>query len=352
MTPHSPRLLRSSTVTKPFQRLILALLLSLPPLIEADGNCPGDLINPVTDLNWNNLFPLQIGMIQQGGGTNPPDMGIAPVCSCPPQQQSLLSLPTVGIGLSYWEPTYVLEAVTEPGCLYSLGGVDLGVGGETLRGGSDDNGAGEEQKELQVHWYHYPILPTLQLAAGLNCMSDSHLSTLYLTELDPAWQSDLWSIIFTPEAVLFSSLPAQLACSSDVVAATHNSPHDALFWCGGAWGSGYPLSRTSSHHNSDQEANAQIAFKFLSKLARQGGLMVTTGEAVRQSCQAQFNPVIKKSQYRLNPVWPTPHRGAPIPIGLPATLWGNTQPLNHPGGESSVYVVWQAKECCLRETVP
>src|SRR5690606_3368632 len=53
------------------------------PSAAAAGACKGSIFNPITDTNWNNMFPITVGGISAGGGSNPPLMHMPALCMCP-----------------------------------------------------------------------------------------------------------------------------------------------------------------------------------------------------------------------------------------------------------------------------
>src|SRR5690606_27049763 len=144
---------------------------------------------------------------------------------------------------------YLSEVETRPGCLSSLGGIQVLKNYSTL---ASEKSSGEGMNKravnrLQVHWMTYPVFEAMDLMTQVTCKNPSGIDMVYMTEIDPLWQDDTWSAVFTPEAALFANPIAQAACAVDAVAAGLGQTMDALFWCAGSWGNLYPLSGNTSH---------------------------------------------------------------------------------------------------------
>lgn len=310
--------------------------------------CHGRLFNPITDTNWNDFFPLTIMGVQAGPNGNPPEMYVPPVCVCP----GVFGIPSPGIGVSYWQPTYIAEIERNAGCAASLGGVSLFSGyslenSEQAYIGSDQGALGTSgSTRMQVHWYKYPLFSFFSAFKDLGCRSSGGFALAYVTELDPTWQNDLWAGLYSPEAGLFGSLAANSACIADAVASNAAYPIDALFWCAGSWGSVYPFSGNSNESITPFQVDNLELGKFIARLAREGLAWQTIGPSA--ICSAHPNPIWIKSQYRVDEVYPVVTRGAPLVIGalpfkqIPGLI------TNTPVNTSMVDLIWQGVECCVR----
>lgn len=317
-------------------------------LTEKKGaSCHGRFFNPHRDPNWLNFFPISILGISLGPNSNPPAMGMPPICICPSR---MAGIPMPGIGITFWQPLYVAEIERSSGCLSTLGGLSLLKSFKMQDAEQDASDSAEDstvkQTRMQMHWYQYPLFSILELFKELGCLSTSGFALGYITELDPTWHSDLWGAVLSPESALFANPLAQMACSVDAVASTISHPLDALFWCQGTSGPIYPLTGTSQHLNSNQQSNMQILGKFMAKAHRQLMLFATIGPGAE--CFSHPMPFIIKSQYRVNPIWPFKKNGKPINLGMSEYKWGLSPPANFATRESSAYLIWQGQQCCLR----
>jgi conjugal transfer pilus assembly protein TraU len=308
--------------------------------------CHGTMFKPFSDMDWNLAFPITIMGVPAGGGTNPPLMYEPPVCVCP----GPFGIPSYGVGITYWEPLYVSEIQRTPGCLSTLGGMQFSNKYMQLHGeheqGSDDSNSGTATR-MQGHWYQYPVFSMLDIMKSMACKSGSGFALGYITEIDPTWQDDAWGAMFTPEASLFANPIAQAACAVDAVSSQLGFTFDPLFWCAGAWGPMFPLTGNSQPGNGAFLVNGQIQAKFMFRLHRLGMLWQTIGPTA--TCFAHPNPVILKSQYRINQIGPIPRRGVSPPpvIGTHGAML--MPPVaNTPALESTDNMIWQGQQCCAR----
>lgn len=308
--------------------------------------CHGELFNPFKDMDWNLVFPITIMGVSGGGGTNPPLMYVPPVCVCP----GPFGIPSYGIGVTFWEPLYVSEIQRTPGCLSTIGGKQVLDDYRSLHGeheaGADDSNSGTTTR-MQAHWYQYPVFTMLDLLKDLGCKNTSGFALGYITEIDPTWQDDSWGAMFTPEQSLFANPIAQAVCSVDAVSSNLGLTMDPLFWCAGSWGPMYPLTGNSQPGNGPFLTNGQIQAKFMFRMHRLGMLWQTIGPTA--VCTSHPNPVIMKSQYRINQIGPIPRRGSTPPPVI-GTLGLNLTPpvANTPGLESTDNLIWQGQQCCAR----
>ncbi len=334
-----------------FTQFVLAVCLSCSVTIaqaaQASGACHGRFFNPMT-INWSDMFPITIAGAAIGSNFDPPMVREPSICTCP---SHFGGWPSPGLGITYWEPLYVAEVERQPGCFPSLGGDQLLSGFSFEEGGAHGAATkmGGSTNRSQVHWYVYPVFGILDLFTQDACMNSSDEFALgFISEIDPVWQNDLWADLLSPESVLFTSLPMQMACVADAASAAVWVPLDPLFWCAGSWGSVYPFSGTPNTSVSDQQANMLELSKFLAMEARMGMMLDTVGP--QAECFSVPNPIWIKSQFRINPVYPLQQIDGepPIYIGQTEWRWGDIPPANFPLNQSSVYMVWNAQQCCLR----
>ena len=332
------------------KKFLLAAVLCLSTAAHAvvPAICTGKFFNPITDTDWNNLFPITIaGMpITNGSNSSPPLMRLMPpICVCP----SILGIPMVGIGVTWWQPQYISEIERRPGCLSSLGGIQVLPGYSMLHSEqtvADNNHAGESSNRMQVHWYEYPVMTMLQMLQSIMCHNPTGFNLAYVTEVDPLWQDDIWSSIFTPESSLFANPISVAACAVDAVASMFDYPLDAMFWCAGTWGAVYPLAGNSGHTGDPFTMNNQIQAKFLARSARMGLAWQTIGPTAK--CFSHPNPIWVKSQYRYNQVAPIPRRGRAVVTGSNGKLFQFPPVTNPPTMEHTVNLIWQGQQCCLK----
>jgi conjugal transfer pilus assembly protein TraU len=347
--------------------LILCVVVSLPD--AADAVCPSKPILETlfTDVCWSCVFPFRLGGVDilTLGMPDTPWSVNQVLCAC---DDSLLP----GVTVSFWEPIRLIEVVREPYCFPSLAGLRLSPDTISHAGTYDESrqGGAHQAGFYQVHYVAFPIWQILGLTVAFvsgalhditiglfpdlsKCFSVGgfdapDLALLYLTELDPLWNDDELGVLLNPEAVLFGNPVTQAVCAADCVAASAGFPLDPLFWCAGCWGSLYPFGGTVAGPVGEIDSASLLAARALAKFNREFLEGVTTG--TQALCRKQFTGFIKKSQYRLQLIYPIPTTQKPgccPPIGRSTMIWGSGKsfPIR---GEDFVFLVFRKKECCAR----
>lgn len=324
--------------------VVCALVAVLACTKALAGACTGEVFNPVTDTNWNNMFPITIAGISDGGGSDPPLMSIDSMCVC----TGAYGFPVPGIGMTYWEPTYVAEVGTQPGCLTTMGGMEILSGYAQLapeRSYGVAGQSGNTVNRLQVHWYNYPVFALMNMLSALGCSSLSGVSFSTPTEIDPLWQDDLWAAIAFPETALYATPLGTLACVPDMIMSAVENPIEMMPWCQGAQGTLYPPTGVSRGMNSPQGSNLQVLGKFMQRAHRMAQLLTTIGPAAE--CSSVYTPNMVRSQYRLDPIAPVSSNSRAT-IGKSEMLWGYAPPANYASREDSAFLIWVGKQCCVR----
>lgn len=337
-----------------FQLLALIMLPFIPHSLLAMSACEGELYNPITATNWSNLFPMTIMGVKAGTSyPQSPYMAMPSFCKCP---SHFMGAPMIGVGITYWEPMFVAEVERSAGCLSTIGGekifgdafsiLDSEQDSTGNIGGSGRKGSQDKATRMQVHWYDYPVFATLKLFTDFACLSRGNFAVANFTEVNPIAQNDMWSLALAPDALFWTSWAAQLTCPVESITAAAGFPLDFLQGCVGSAGSMGPPALTAPDYNSSQMGNMLILAKAMSMFHRTFMLWQSIGPGA--ICAAHPNPFLVKSQYRLDPIGPVARQsGAPIQFGKSELLW-NFPPMNYPTAESSQYLVWQARQCCLR----
>jgi len=121
----------------------------------AHSLCHGRFLNPVTDINWDMIFPIRIAGVALSHGRASTDSHktvTSPLCICPSR---VLGIPMIGVMVTYHQPLFIEEIVKTPGCLPTLGGVLVLGGYEAER--TDLKEDVNSASRWQVHWYEYPL---------------------------------------------------------------------------------------------------------------------------------------------------------------------------------------------------
>ena len=346
---------------------VLLLLAGLPT--PALARCPDSnvLETLLTNVCWGCIFPFRLGgatLISDGFPTDPAAPS-STFCSCPDH-------PLPGVTVSFSEPARLIEVVREPYCFPSLGGTELKPNSYERAGEYMEatNGDTSQAAFYHVHYIGFPLWSILGLTVSMVGQSVSDLTTgffpdlskcfvsggydvasyslLYLSELDPTWADDELAALLNPEAILFSTPVAQAICAADCVAATAGFPLDPLFWCDGCQGSMYPFTGTVAGPVGEANTAALLAARALAKLNRGYFEALTSTSAAL--CGKVYSGFIRKSQYRLQLLYPLPNTTAPLccpPLGRSALLWGSGKayPVD---GEDFSFLVWRQRDCCAR----
>jgi conjugal transfer pilus assembly protein TraU len=367
---------RRATVSKSPKRLYralvsIALMLCMTGLaVAADppagGECKSAFPNLLTDICWKCIFPLRIGgkeilnvgdipdNIEEITGNpddfNPDDF----LCTC----EDAEGVDRIGIYISFWEPARVLELIQEPNCFPFLFGMDLGddlnvTGAYGTKGKGTQTGSESGKAFYNAHYYSVPLLEVMDLLVGADFCTDwlHDIDLMYFTEVDPLWHDDELTTYLNPEAILFANPIAQALCSVDCVATTVGYPLNALHWCAGCWGPMYPYTGNSGLIASPVRTTSLLASRLLARLARlpvPPAIEYDTSSAGAK-CGGQVWPLIKKSQYRLQTLFPIPETEGKCchGIGESTFKWGEHR--NVPAtGEFQIYMMYRKRNCCLK----
>ncbi|MEN8236795.1 MAG: conjugal transfer pilus assembly protein TraU [Pseudomonadota bacterium] len=336
--------LQISTVAKSLMYIRLAwftLLILLAAPLKA-GNCHGRMLNPITDICWKCIFPIRIAGVKVMSGGPDPKSPRSPICVC---KRPGIPVPVPGIPVSFWEPARLVDVTRTPFCLVNMGGTQLANTGIKGRGQVAPHPNTRHKRSFyHVHWYVYPILYWLEVLLDFACLENNAIDLAYLTEVDPFWNDDEKSAIINPEALLFGSHIAQMACIADCAAASAKLPLDILFWCGGCQGSVYPFTGTIADHSGGVQASLLATTRMIAKLHREGLLWGYYGKL--GLCGKYPMPIIRKSQYRTQMTYPIPQTNRCQALGATEVLWQGGREFPYKG-EDFGYLVWRKRDCCL-----
>lgn len=330
--------------------LVFLILLTLLPAGVWAGNagCKGTVLNPVTDICWDCMFPVRVGSVESGSGEGAgvaPGKTDPPACACPTAAGNVI----VGLNYGFWEHSRLIEVTKDPLCFPSLGtGMTPpkpGFGAGEVKGGNRD-GSGDHAA-FNLNYIVFPVWQIMSFFTDFPCTEHTDYDIAYISWTDPMWLDDELALIINPEAAGFGTPVLQLACPVDTAWATVREPVDELFWCIGSWGSMYPMTGNFNESN-EFNASAGAAARFLYKLNREMVLRDTS----LNSCSRDgvLTPVLYKSHYRLQIARPV--RGNQcIPFGRPSMIWGDSKNPPWGAGQNSsnnfLYVLTRARMCCV-----
>lgn len=316
---------------------------------NVNASCVGKMVNPITDICWSCLFPVTMGPISVKMDNRRDTKNTSKVlCACPKERQGIMKA-VPGIPLGFWEPARLIDVTRTPYCMVSMGfkmPASSNRRGTVASKGSHDS---SRRSFYHVHWYIYPITYWLEILTDILCLEKTSIDLAYITELDPLWSNDELSFILNPESVLFGNPIAQTACIADCASATVSFPRDELFWCQGCQGSLYPFSGSIPTHNGGVQASQLAAGRLIAKLHRQLMLWNTSGTSNEEICKKRIAPKIKKSQYKLQMIYPIPDAKGKLacnPLGFQTFLSERGKEFPYKG-EDFGYLVFRKKNCCL-----
>lgn len=322
---------------KLINNIIPLFLLALSLNVSAE--CNTSILNPVTDVAWDNMFPIKIGNIVKLGNSDGSDTSPGssnPVCSC-----TVAGIPKPGLAVEFWEPARVVDTVSDAWCMMPLA-TDVGPSGVqgTLDGGYTTREARGKIFQ-QSHEYVFPPLAILDLYTDLPCLEyDKSFDVAMISEVLPTWNSDILALIINPEAILFANPAAQLACAADATSAMFNRPINALYWCAGGWGSVYPLAGSATATDY-VEGNALIAARMVYLMGRTGLLE----EFNPNGCTRSFVKFWNKDRYKFQQMKPVRAARA-VHIGKPGILWTSGK---HPlvSKDNFTWMTFRKVNCCV-----
>ncbi len=383
------------------RKLLLSLFI-IANAINVSANplsCHGRFINPITDICWSCLFPMFIGPIpmvfnvgnQKGGtvidagkvlpGVPLTTSGSLPAGLCTCAERSLIM--PIGLMMSWYEPSRFVDVTRTPFCMVGLGGIDLSAGLSDILPapgyGDEKHGMQTQSSFYQVHWFMDPIMAILGIIdTACNVGMSKSMDLMFMSEVDPTWNDDSLSIIFSPEVVLFSSLPAQLACGVDCIASSLPSvptdnvpivpapyyvrptnptnpadpanPGKFLFWCGGCQGSLYPLDGNNSDDQYAVQTSILSAEKATGLVHRMGLEDMTTG-TIGMCNNLLPDMFMNKSEWKYSIAFPIPQTITTSPTCCNA--FGETDALWNSGasfpftGEDFSYMLYHERDCCF-----
>ena len=318
--------------------LLLLLILFWSATSVAHPACRGKFINPITDVCWSCLFPLSLGSAGLFSSSLPDTTNpTSPICHCSHR---------VGLSVGFWEPMRLVDVTRTPGCLVSLGGIQLPLPFLEKKIGTMSNSVADGGSFYHTHAYVFPLLYWLNLLFDATCVETAPMDVPYLSELDPTWNDDELAFILNPESALLSNKRVQAACAADALKTLAGGlPIDHLHFCMGGQGPTFPLSGNVAATVGGVQASTLLAERLVFKLHRLGLLWDSGPHAL---CLPKPQLVMKKSRYRYQMTFPVAATTQPVgckPFGYTTAFWGagHTFPVH---GEDFAYLIWRKRNCC------
>ena len=333
--------------------LLLAMFVPMKAIASDNVTCHGRFVNPITDICWSCLLPISVGPVSIGSGNTPAKRDIknpaSPICACSKGVQPVMP----GISLGFWDPARMVDITRSTYCMVGLGGLQLGPHDLRRQGAYTKSHSKKRiahNSFYHLHYYIYPLVYWLELITDLMCLEQTSFDLAYLSELDPTWNDEKLQTLLNPEVFLFANPIAQAACSIDCALATASTASDTMFWCSGCWGNMYPWGGANADHVGGVQNSSLLTTRILAKMHRVGlakSTSTTDASINGKICGKQTQLKIKKSQYKLQMVYPSATSG-PIgcwPLGMSDMAYssGKEYPNN---GQDWSYVIWRKRNCC------
>ena len=334
--------------------LSVMLIFCFSSEIFASSTCVGRFVNPITEISWSCVLPIQLGPVKIGGFGGEPKTRDTKNPSCPICFCKRGIIPFVpGIPLAFWEPIRIIDITRTPLCMVNLGGIHLGsrsrekLGGWTK--GFDEHFA--HRSFYHLHYYVYPLIYLLEVIANVVCLEKGTIDLLYLSEFDPAWNDEVLQNLMYPDSILFANVAAQVACTADCVASSFGMPIDSMYFCSGCHGNMFPIAGGNADHAGGVRTSILLAMRALAKLHRAGIAEQTATTECNYNgklCKTTRNWFIKKSQYKLQMTYPKFKKDnySCIPLGMTDLLYSINK--EYPfKGEDWGYILWRKRNCCF-----
>jgi conjugal transfer pilus assembly protein TraU len=323
----------------------------------AQNVCIDHFPNFITDVCWSCMFPMKIADVPLNlfgiGNQEDFDSGVnSATCFCGSQLKA-------GVPISFWEAAIIIDSHVMPGCLPTLAGITLPIGGEM--GGSTDTGKGSEWAFRQSTYYTSPLMYLLGQIMDDNCSDRSAFNLAWTSELDPSWNDDELASLKMPIAFAFGSMPAVLAGTTDSIAANAGFPIPEIFWQAGSFGPMYPLSGTGEHISDDQFGHL-IATRMLASAhdmseiwnlfsSGAGQSFGQAGMCAQTPLEWPLQPIMDKRQYKISRHYPLAETEkiaglCCAPIGRSTILSESGTQAPIPQANDYGYMIMRKRDCC------
>lgn len=349
------------------------------PLKGANEMCPNKFPNFISDICWSCMFPFKMfgaTLIGSSGEDFTTDADKSPVCLC---KESL----TVGVPVSFWEPAYLIDVHTMPGCMPTLGGMKIKLPWADSQYGViesvDRRRAGAFRHSA---YYVSPLMYLLEAVLDDACSDRSAFDVGWTSEFDPSWNDDELALIKMPIAYAFSNIAGAMAAGVDASAALNGFPKNEIFWQAGSLGPMYPLTGNVKDHKSMDSTGQLLATRMLASahgmrelagLFSKGGGRSYACEPGEPGCTKEVtraamcagspsdmppNLIMKKKQYKLQRIFPTPYGeknlkgGCCTPIGRSTALRETMTQLPIDGYKDFGYAIFRKRDCCAGVVSP
>jgi len=303
----------------------------------------------ITDICWTCLLPIRLfGAAFGSNSADPPDANNNPVCCCPDD----LGVPQFGFSVGAWLPYRLFEAVRNPYCMPTLGGIFMSDDWLALAGPADTPNAtaAKQGSYYHTHVYSFPLHSMMDLLTSKECNPGGFMDMdlMLMSEFDPTASDELLAMFIFFETALFANPVGVAACAlecSTLIAGVKPATAQT-FWCAGCWGSLYPLTNRAGTTESPHNASSLVFARQLALKHRRGMGHKTYG--TDNMCGGDLEPFMPKEQYRWQHLFPVPQAKRPCChfTGQSEYLTGGVSRNRPYSGEDVVQVLFRYTDCC------
>lgn len=365
---------------KKIKLMLASLMLTLTTLsANASAICPNKFPDFINDICWSCMFPFKVfgvAVVSGSGEDFSTRAGDNLVCACVEQLK-------IGAPISFWEMSYMVDVHTAPGCMPTLGGLQLPVPWVDSQYGVITPGNQQRRSAFRHSAYYVsPMMYLLETVLDDACSDRSSFDVGWTSEFDPTWDDDQLALIKMPIAFAFSSLPGIMASGPDAVAALAGFPINEIFWHAGSWGPIYPLTGTVKDYRSMDQVGHLLATRMLAEahaMREMAGLFSKGGgrsygcepgevgcdSSVTKAAMCAGSPtdmppqlIMKKRQYKMQRIFPTPAT-AKLPLGGCCSPIGRNTIASEMGTQLPVegykdfgYAIFRKRDCCAGVVSP
>ncbi|MBE1301833.1 MAG: hypothetical protein GJ680_18260 [Alteromonadaceae bacterium] len=278
---------------------------------EADTSvnpaCPDAniLTNVFSQVCWD-CFIESVSLLGVDIGNEPDgDHDGGPVCTC----GGGLNI-KAGVPIGMFTPTKIQESTVTPYCSPALNmklvDTELGLGTNDTSTTDTDESA---SAFYNSHYFSYPLMTMMGMLTMPECTDGwQDFDLLYISEISPEHNNDMFSALLNPISLLMSSPLALAYCAADCVMTTINQQQEESFGCAGCDGSSlYPLTGNITGQTDPVAAASLMAQRTLASLHHKGMAQKTIGTDAL--CSPTWNYTIPRSQYKFSMIYPVPEAG-------------------------------------------
>lgn len=271
---------------------------------------------------WSQFYPIRMAGIDLFKNIAPSGANRQPLAVCP-GDLSKGELPMVGYTIGHWRPVRIIENPRKEWCLMSLGGIDMSGSSSMANQLKAASACVAEQGDgistSNVNYYYADLLAMFDMMASPKCNPGGTISfdLAQSSAFYPTWHNGMLADALTPESAIMAVIGPYMKSVDQITTTARDESVDELWASAGDWDSIVtPTGDTLANGHNPPVIWALNSSRFLALMSRMGIQKRTVGSDTL--CKAQLMPIMKKSQYRLQMLYPVPQsHGGKQPITAP-----------------------------------